>query len=118
MSITAKIHNISIYKKEQQIALYMVARHNNIFVKLFMIADDANDVYQMTRHNGSIKFDIVVNPSLTSSYKGNAIPFYNVQKYELLLEEEKQDFSEPFYLPNAGPSQQSNPADHKNYSSW
>ena len=118
MSITAKIQNISIYKKEQQISLYMVARHNNTFVKLFMIADDANDVYQMTRHNGSVKFDIVVNPGLTSNYKGNSIPFYNVQKYELLLEEDKQNFTEPFYLAKTGPSPDSNQPDQKNYSSW
>ena len=97
MSITATIQNLSVYKKENQLSLYMIARHNNIFVKLLMIADDANDVYQMTGHNGSVKFDITVNPSLTSSYKGTTIPFYNVQSYELLLEDHQKNLK-PFYL--------------------
>ena len=87
MSLTANIQNISIYKSQQQKILYMIAKHNNTFVKLYMKTEDTNDVYKMVNHDGMVQFEITVNRNLTCTYKNSTIPFYDVKKYELLTNE-------------------------------
>ena len=98
MSITAKLQNISIYKTEQKLMLYMLAKHKNSLVKLFMIADHAKDVYKLVRHDGMVRFQITMNKNVTSTYKNAPIPFYDVQKYEVISDDNRvtmNNYQEP-----------------------
>ena len=84
-TLPATIENICYYPRGDKILLYILARQETTFIKLFHITENKHDVYKLIRHGaGLFKFDVTINKNLTATYKTKTIPFYDVVSFTAL----------------------------------
>ena len=82
LSVEVTIENIFVYRRAEKLLLYIVARQEQALLKVFSDVATPTDLFKLSSCTGPVQFDVTMNKYLTSTYKGNTIPFYDFISYK------------------------------------
>ena len=92
------IENISVYRRQGNLALYVIVKHSLSVMKLYFGNSNPEELYKLTKHNGLVSVDVSINRSPTSTYRGMPVPFYDVISFRLMADPSQpaiQDYAVP-----------------------
>ena len=90
-TLDAFVDNVSVYNRPENSLLYIIVKQGTKFIKLYYSTSDQNEITAIVTHRGLLRFKVTMNKNITSTYKYKVVPYFDVQSFTVINENEFTD---------------------------